>query len=108
MDLLPYERDYYVVSYTTTPALTGTVEASFDDGDTWHDGEATTVDVDGDTVNAWAWLIAGPDYEADELDPEQNPDDTVATISTSVVPLLRLADDPILDGKKGPRINLKD
>ena len=107
MDLLPYERDYYVVSYTTDPPLTGTVQASFDDGETWVDGTATTVDVDGEDVAAWSWLVAGPDYDATTVDPAQDPDDTVATIESTVVPLLRLADDPVLDGKQGPRISIK-
>lgn len=90
MKLNRAERDYYRVSITVDPPLTGTWQASFDDGTTWIDG--TTVDDD------LVWLIAGPDFDAvaEGLDP----DDTQATITGEVVPLFRLKDDPVLDVEK--------
>lgn len=98
MKLNRAERDNYVVTYSTDPPLSGTVEASFDDGKTWHDG----------TPNAggWAWLVAGPDFDAATLTPPMDPNDTVATIEGSTTPLLRLKDDPIVDVAKGPGIRL--
>lgn len=100
MDLLRWERDYYDITYETDPPLTGTVEASFDGGQTWIPGTPSG--------SHWTWLLAGPDYVADELDPEQDPDDTQFTITGRTIPKLRLADDPVLDGKNGPPITLKN
>lgn len=97
MDLLPWERDYYVISYDTDPPLIGTVAAKFDDDTDWIDGTPT----DGN----WAWLIAGPDWVAEDGETE---DDTDYTVTKRVVPQLKLVDDPVTDGKNGPPINLKN
>lgn len=97
MKLNRAERDYYVVTITTTPELDGTWEASFDDGATWIAGTNTSGD-------DWAWLVAGPDFDDD---PDGlNPADTQATIAEATVPLLRVADDPVLDIERGPAIRL--
>lgn len=104
MNLKPWERDFYVITYETEPALTGTVQASFDD-ENWIDGEPTTVTVDGEDVDAWAWLIAGPDWVAEDGESEG---DTSFTMTTGrVVPRLKLVDDPVTDGKSGPPIDVK-
>lgn len=94
MKLFRQERDYYVLAITTTPALTGTWEASFDGGDTWIDGVAS-----GDN---WTWLVAGPDFDAAAVG--MNPADTKATITTAVSPLLRNKENPVLDIQQGPSI----
>lgn len=91
------ERDYYVVEITATPPVSGTWQASFDDGATWVDGSSTP--------DGWAWLVAGPDFadDPDGMDPEL---DTDATISQTMMPLLRVKDDPVLDVEAGPTIEL--
>lgn len=97
MKLHREERDNYVVAITVEPSLTGTWQASFDDGETWIDGTPSS--------GNWAWLVAGPDF-ADDPD-GLDPDDTVATITVSpTIPLLRVKDDPVLDVEKGPAIRL--
>lgn len=96
MQLHREERDYYTVSITLTPPLTGTWQASFDNGETWIDG--------ADTSGNWAWLVAGPDFDATEVG--QDDADTDATISSSLVPLLRLKDEPVVDIERGPSIRL--
>lgn len=90
------ERDNYVVGISVEPDLTGTWQASFDGGTTWIDGIATD--------DNWAWLVAGPDFNATDVGMTDG--DTVATISRSVQPLLRLKDDPIVDVQRGPTIDL--
>lgn len=90
------ERDWYSVSITTTPTLAGTWQASFDAGTTWLDGTAS----DG----TWAWLIAGPDFDATAVGMDAA--DTQATVTRSLRPLLRIADAPVLDVETGPTITL--
>jgi hypothetical protein len=79
------ERDNYVLTITVDPPLTGTWEASFDRGETWVDGTPV-----GD---AWAWLVFGPDFVPADVGMTAEGTE----IPTSVTPLLRLKDDPILD-----------
>jgi hypothetical protein len=88
------ERDYYVVSIVTSPALTGTWEASFDQGETWIDGTPSD--------DNWAWLVAGVDFDAAAVG--MNSADTKATITTAVVPWLRNKENPVLDIQTGPSI----
>jgi hypothetical protein len=88
------ERDNYVVAVSTDPPLAGTWEASFDNGETWVDGTAS-----GD---AWAWLVAGPDFVAADV----GMTDEGTVLDTSVSPLLRLKDDPVLDVQRGPTIQV--
>ena len=90
------ERDWLVLDITTTPTLTGTWQASFDRGETWIDGHPS--------AGGWAWLLAGPDFDADSV--TMDDDDTDATITADVLPLLRIADDPVLDVEQGPRVQL--
>lgn len=104
MQLKPWERDYYVISYETNPPLTGTLAASFD-GDAWINGTATTATVDGEEVDAWAWLIAGPDWVAEGGEDEADTDFTMD--ATRVIPRLKLVDAPVTDGKSGPPIDVK-
>lgn len=94
MKLNRAERDYYVLTISVEPALTGTWEASFDGGTTWVEGTLTT--------GAWAWLVAGPDFVADDVDMS----DEGVVLETSTTPLLRIKDDPILDIERGPSIVL--
>lgn len=96
MKLQKRERDYYVVEIETIPALAGVWEASFDNGTAWATGS--------DTVDGWAWLVAGPLYVAGDVG--QNPAATQATITAYTKPLLRIKDDPILDVEYGPEIFL--
>lgn len=109
MDLYPWERDYYVQYIKPDPEVTGTWQASFDQGATWHDGLATTaeVEIDGvmETVDAWAWLVAGPTFASmnDGLDLNE----TKATITEDQKPWLRLKESPIMDAKVGTSIKLK-
>lgn len=90
------ERDYYALSLTTDPVLTGTWEASFDRGETWATGVLTD--------NYWTWLVAGPDFDADAVG--EDAADTQATITADTIPWLRLADDPVLKVEHGPKIDL--
>lgn len=92
MKLHRTERDYYVLSITVTPDLTGTWEASFDDGATYHEGTLT----DG----RWSWLIAGPDFDAASVGMDDPP--TVATIHRKTDVLVRLKDNPVVDVEKAP------
>lgn len=94
MKLHRAERDNYVLTIGTDPPLAGVWEASFDGGDTWVDGTANE--------DAWAWLVAGPDFVADEVD--MTAEGTV--LDGSVAPLLRVKDDPVLDIQSGPSIVL--
>lgn len=94
------ERDYYVLDITTAPALSGTWQAAFvadPTPDDWFDGTQTD--------DGWAWLVAGPDFSAPDVD--MNPDDTVAVIPRTLRPLVRLKDDPVLDVKVAPAIRLE-
>jgi hypothetical protein len=79
------ERDYYVIEVTTDPPLSGTWEASFDNGETWVDGTSSS--------GEWSWLVYGPDFVP--ADVGMTADGT--EIATSVTPILRLKDDPVLD-----------
>lgn len=97
MRLHRQERDYYALTIATTPALTGTWEASFDGGDTWIDG----VESDG----AWTWLVAGPNFDAAAVG--MNAADTKATINNALIPLLRNKENPVLDVQFGPTITLR-
>lgn len=100
---LPYGgRDYFVVTYVTDPPLVGTVQASFDHGTTWIDGTPTTVTDDGEVLPAWAWLVAGPGFNATSLASPQEPTDTKAVIPETLTPLLRLAEDPVLSVQEAP------
>lgn len=118
MKLHRSERDYYVVTATTDPPLTGTWEASFDQGATWIPGTLAhsddgwrdsrgqvITDATGAVItDAPSWLVAGPDFDA--IGVGQSFTDTDAIIDATVVPLLRIADNPVLDVERGPRIQL--
>jgi hypothetical protein len=107
MDLYPWERDYYVQYIELDPPIVGsTWEASFDGGATWKTGVSTMVEVDGVEVEAWAWLVAGPDYNATDVG--QSDSDTQATITESLKPKLRIKDNPVLNGQLGEKIKLKE
>lgn len=58
MNLNRHARDHMVLAIATDPPVTGPWEATFDDGATWHDGEAVPGHAD-----RTRWLIAGPDAE---------------------------------------------
>jgi hypothetical protein len=88
------ERDNYILTIATVPALTGTWEASFDDGETWVEGQSDS--------GSWAWLVAGPDFVA--ADVGMTDDGTVLDHSTT--PLVRVKDDPVLDIQRAPSIIL--
>jgi hypothetical protein len=96
MQLNVIERDNYVLDIKTTPTLAGTPEASFDDGVTWHEGTPSD--------SYWAWLVAGPKFNAaaSGLDAA----DTVATITHKTKPLVRIKDAPVLGVRSGPAIIL--
>ncbi len=94
MKLHRAERDNYVLELSTDPPLSGTWEASFDSGETWADGTAS--------LGAWAWLVAGPDFDAAAV----GMSDEGTVLASSVTPLLRLKDDPVLDVQRGPSIVL--
>lgn len=94
MKLNRAERDNYVITYATDPPLTGTVQASFDGGENWIDGTPS--------AGAWAWLVYGPDFDPTEV--SMTAEGTAITDTTT--PLLRMADDPVLDVVKGPSIRL--
>lgn len=94
MKLHREERDYYIVTIAVDPPLAGTWEASFDAGETWIGGTPT-----GDS---WAWLVAGPDFVATEV----GMTDEGTQLTSSVRPLVRLKDDPVLDVQYGPSISV--
>lgn len=94
MNLKRSERDWYVLDITVEPPLTGAWQASFDNGATWHNGSQTS--------GGWAWLLAGPDFDAAAVDMDGA--DTVAVLTASTTPLLRCAENPVLDVESGPRI----
>ena len=96
MRLYREERDYYVLSIVTSPALAGVWEASFDGGETWVDGEASD--------DNWAWLVAGPDFDAAAVG--MSPAETKATITAATQPRLRNKENPVLDVQTGPSIVL--
>lgn len=96
MKLNAAERDYYVLQITTEPALDGTWEASFDGGANWADGT--------ETDDGWAWLVAGPDFEASAVGMDDA--DTIATIVTATRPLVRLKDNPVVDIERAPTIRV--
>lgn len=116
MRLLRAERDWYAVGITedvSPSALTGPWEANFTGDPTnvdgWKEGQQITVHVGpadaGEDVVAWAWLVAGPDYDADA--DGEDATDTVAVITGDTCPLLRNATDPVLDIEDGPEIYLR-
>jgi hypothetical protein len=94
MRLRRESREFYDLTITTDPPVVGW-EASFDSGETWHDGEL--VDVDDPEIGALRqrWLVAGT--EADDAG-------AVAVITRSISPLLRASDDPELVVRRGPTI----
>lgn len=117
MQLRRSERDWYILVLSTTPALSGTWQASFDAGATWINATVTQSetgwvsggkpikDTAGNLVTtAQAWLLAGPDFDAAAMG--MDPADTAATVTGEVVPLLRIADNPVLDVEQGARIRL--
>jgi hypothetical protein len=96
MQLQRTERDYYVLSITeitTEPEpVTGTWEASFDNGANWYPGSLNE--------GQWSWLLAGPDFDAASVGMDDPP--TIFTITKKVTPLLRIKDNPVLDVQKAP------
>lgn len=94
MKLHRAERDNYVVTVAADPPLSGTWEASFDNGETWVDGTAV-----GDS---WAWLVFGPDFNPTAVGMSAEGTE----IPASAAPLLRIKDDPVLDMQRGPSIQL--
>jgi hypothetical protein len=97
MNLQRTARDYYVVSIETAPALSGTWQASFDRGATWHDGILAD--------DQWSWLVAGPLFDAASVGMDDAP--TVATLVEKTTVLLRIKDDPVLSVQRAPeRITL--
>lgn len=90
MRLHPAAREFYCLSITTTPAVTGW-DASFDGGTTWQAGEVVD-----DTVR---WLVAGPKFDATGATAA-----TYATLTADVVPLLRATDNPERIVRSAPRI----
>lgn len=98
MQLFRGERDWYVLDITTVPAIEGDWEASFDGGTTWITGHPTD--------DHYAWLLAGPDFDATDVG--MSAGDTDATITTrSVTPLLRIKDNPVLNIERAPGIYLE-
>lgn len=98
MQLFRGERDWYVLDITTVPAIEGDWEASFDGGTTWITGHPTDDD-------KWAWLLAGPDFDAAAVGMDAG--DTDATITaSSVTPQLRIKDNPVLNIEQGQFIHL--
>jgi hypothetical protein len=99
MQLQRTGRDYYVLSIkelTTIPdPVTGIWQASFDHGKHWHNGTPAGED------NLWAWLLAGPDFNAASVGMQDPP--TIATITEKVRPLVRNLDDPVLSVQKAPQ-----
>jgi hypothetical protein len=91
MKLHRAERDNYVLTIVTDPPLEGTWEASFDGGNTWHDGDPAS--------GTWTWLVAGPDFE---LPGDPGWTDEGVQLTHSVKPLLRVKDNPILDVQEAP------
>jgi len=91
-------RGEYSLSIDLNPPIAGTWQASFDGGVTWIDGVPSS--------GVWSWLVAGPDFDAEDVG--MDPAATKAVISSSVIPLLRIANNPILDVEYGYLINLVD
>lgn len=95
-------REFYHVALTATteagdPVAADDWEASFDGGTTWFPAEAHTHD-DGDgDVTYSSWLVAGPDVAQGGA---------VAVITGSLVPQMRLNDNPESVVRDGPRISL--
>jgi hypothetical protein len=93
------ERDYYVLAITTDPALTGTWEAAF------VSNPANGDYVDGtNTGDGWAWLVAGPDFDAAEVGMDDA--DTDATVTAKIRPHVRLKDNPVVKIDSAPLIRL--
>ncbi len=99
MNLDRTERDYYVLEITTDPELEGSWEAAFVANPADDDYVTGTSTPDG-----WAWLIAGPDFDATAVGMDDA--DTQATITTSLIPHVRLKDDPVVKVDRAPRIRL--
>lgn len=93
MILDSYGREYYAMTITTVPATTPTQwEASFDGGSTW-----ITAIVHPTTATASAWLVRGVNAAAGT---------SVATITTSLAPKVRLTSSPELVVRGAPTIQL--
>lgn len=90
MILNPRGREYYALQITTTPATTATDwSASFDGGSTW----SVAVNVSGYS----AWLVAGSLAALGTA---------VATVSSSVTPLVRLTANPEIVVRDAPKIQI--
>ena len=85
-------REFYTLTITTSPQISGVWEASFDGGDTWSAGQATA---DG----AWRWLLRGPDRPDDPQYPAQ-------VVTCSVKPLVRAVDIPELVVRSAPYVSI--
>ena len=87
MILHRHAREFYTLTITTDPPITGGWEASFDAGQTWVPGEPAGA--------SWRWLLAGT----------QAPTDQPCTIVTrSVSPLVRAIDHPEIVVRAAPTV----
>lgn len=91
MQLEPAGREFYNLEITASPAVSGGWEASFDGGTTWVAGTAGTVN----GTDVYQWLLAGASADVGTA---------VATISASVVPLIRATESPELVVRSAPTI----
>lgn len=91
MILNPNAREFYSLEITTSPAVSGGWEASFDEGATWDAG--TTATVDGVAVTRW--LVAGALATVGTA---------VAVITDNVTPLIRATESPEIVVRDAPRI----
>lgn len=95
MNLQRAGRDYYVPNVDVEPAIPGgTWEASFDGGTTWVDGV-----LGGDE---WSWLVFGPDFVPADIGMTESG----TVVEHSVIPKLRVKQDPVAFVTDGPRIRV--
>lgn len=91
MYLPPSGVDYYTLTITTTPPLSGW-EASFDGGTTWIAGVLKV-----GTTDTWQWLLAGPQVAVPG---------SAHVIPNDLEPLIRAVSNPQVFVRKAPYIAL--
>lgn len=93
MKLSEHGREFYTATITSSPAVTGAWEATFDDGTTWHEGEEHPT-----LADTWRWLLAGASAD---------PTGAVAVINRSLQPTLRAVDSPEIVARRAdtPTVN---
>ena len=85
-------RKFYDLEVITDPVLPG-LEASFDNGLTWHEGEAV--------LGGFRWLVAGPRFNHATRETNQ-----VDILLPTVVPKVRISAAPQFEIQDAPPITL--